>query len=155
MLFTALSLITNTSRLKGLSKLPHIAERLKLGPQDWSRLTDGPSQHGASPLSKEKAVAYHSIVMKAMFMSKRARPDVQHVVSFLSTRTTCSTSHDWAKLSRMMNFLHRTKDEVLKLSADGSYKIIWYVDAAFAVHPNMRSHTGAIMTMGKGAIQTI
>ena len=93
--------------------------------------------------------------MKAMFTSKRARPDVQPVVSFLATRTTCSTNHDWAKLSRMMNFLFRTKDEVLKFSADGSYKIIWYVDAAFAVHPNMRSHTGAIMTMGKGAIQTI
>ena len=63
-----------------------------------------------------------------MFMSKRARPDVQPVVSFLSTRTTCSTDHDWAKLSRMMNFLYRTKDDVLKFSVDGSYKIIWYVE---------------------------
>ena len=29
------------------------------------------------------------------------------------------------------------------------------MDAAFAVHPDMKSHTGAIMTMGGGAIQTI
>ena len=43
---------------------------------------------GATPLSREKSVAFHSIVMKGMFMSKRARPDVQPVVSFLSTRTT-------------------------------------------------------------------
>ena len=69
---------------------------------------------GATPLSREKSIAFHSIVMKAMFMSKRARPDVQPVVSFLSTRTTCSTDHDWAKLSRMMNFLYRTKDDVLR-----------------------------------------
>ena len=29
------------------------------------------------------------------------------------------------------------------------------MDAAFAVHPDMKSHTGAIMTMGGGAIQTM
>ena len=46
----------------------------------------------------------------------------------------------------MMNFLYRTKDDVLKFSVDGSYKIKWYVDAAFAVHPDMKSHTGAVMT---------
>ena len=27
-----------------------------------------------------------------------------------------------------------------------------YVDASFAVHPDMRSHTGVIITLGKGAI---
>ena len=28
----------------------------------------------------------------------------------------------------------------------------WWVDASFAVHPDMRSHTGAVMSIGKGAI---
>ena len=37
------------------------------------------------------------------------------------------------------------------LELDQWHKLHWYVDAAFAVHPDMRSHTGAIMTMGKGA----
>jgi hypothetical protein len=27
---------------------------------------------------------------------------------------------------------------------------MWYVDALFAVHPNMCGHTGGGMTMGKG-----
>ena len=27
---------------------------------------------------------------------------------------------------------------------------MWYVDASFAVHPNMRSHTGGVFTMGRG-----
>jgi hypothetical protein len=27
---------------------------------------------------------------------------------------------------------------------------MWYVDASFAVHPNMRSHTGGGLTMGRG-----
>jgi ABC-type transport system involved in Fe-S cluster assembly fused permease/ATPase subunit len=32
---------------------------------------------------------------------------------------------------------------------------MWYPDAAFAVHQDMKSHTGAVLTMGKGAMQTI
>jgi hypothetical protein len=27
---------------------------------------------------------------------------------------------------------------------------MWYVDALFAVHPNMRSHTGGGLTIGRG-----
>ena len=35
---------------------------------------------------------------------------------------------------------------------DGSGIIRWYVDASFAVHKDMRSHTGGMMmTIGKGA----
>ena len=28
----------------------------------------------------------------------------------------------------------------------------WWVDASFAVHPDMKSHTGGVMTLGKGAV---
>jgi hypothetical protein len=31
----------------------------------------------------------------------------------------------------------------------------WYVDASFAVHPEFKSHTSAMMTLGKGAMQSI
>jgi hypothetical protein len=31
----------------------------------------------------------------------------------------------------------------------------WYVDASFAVHPDFKSHTGTMMTQGKGAVQSI
>ena len=29
------------------------------------------------------------------------------------------------------------------------------MDASFAVYPNLKSHTGAIMTMGQGATQSV
>ena len=50
-----------------------------------------------------------------------------------------------------MIFLQNTKDECLNLTIDDSGVARWYVDAAFAVHPDMRTHTGAFMTMGRGA----
>jgi hypothetical protein len=31
----------------------------------------------------------------------------------------------------------------------------WYVDASFAVHPDFKSHSSAVMTLGKGAMQSI
>jgi hypothetical protein len=55
----------------------------------------------------------------------------------------------------MMCFLKGTRDDVLTLSSDDSQNIIWHVDAAFSVHNDMKSHTGATMSLGEGAIQSI
>ncbi len=38
----------------------------------------------------------------------------------------------------------------LILAADGTSVLSWYVDALFAVHPDMRGHTGGAMTTGTG-----
>ena len=50
----------------------------------------------------------------------------------------------------MMEYLRVERLQPLILSADGSGVLMWYVDASFAVHPNMRSHTGGGLTMGRG-----
>jgi hypothetical protein len=41
---------------------------------------------------------------------------------------------------------------VLTLRADNVNIIKWWVDAAFAIHKDMGSHTGGVMSMGAGAI---
>jgi hypothetical protein len=56
---------------------------------------------------------------------------------------------------RLMKYLQQTVQDCLTLRADGSGDLKWYVDAAFAVHPDFRSHTGAVMTMGKGATTSL
>ena len=40
------------------------------------------------------------------------------------------------------------------LEADSTGTLCWYIDAAFAVHPDMKSHTGSTFTLGKGAISS-
>ena len=42
---------------------------------------------------------------------------------------------------------------MLTLSTDLLHVIKWYIDKSFAVHPNFKSYTGSVMTMGEGAIQ--
>ena len=43
----------------------------------------------------------------------------------------------------------------MTLRADRTGEHHWCVDASFAVHPDCRSHAGAVMTMGGGAITSI
>jgi hypothetical protein len=106
----------------------------------------------AERLSPMKAEAFHTHVAKALFLTKRSRPDIALTVAFLCTRVQESNTSDWNKLIRMMDFLKRTKDDCLTLQSDGSRNVTWGVDAAFAVHPDSRSHSGFTMTMGKGAV---
>ena len=47
-----------------------------------------------------------------------------------------------------MEYLHRTANMPLTLSADKSGTLEWYVDATFAVHTNMCGHTGGALTLG-------
>jgi hypothetical protein len=106
----------------------------------------------AKKLEEERRSIFHTFVMKAMFLCKRARPDIDQAISFLSSRVREANEGDWIKLLRVMSFLKGTIDDVLTLEADDTNTLTWYVDVAFAVHADMRSHTGAIFTMGKGAI---
>ena len=56
---------------------------------------------------------------------------------------------------RIVKYLNRKNKKYFTLS-DYNLKLIkWYVDAVFAVHPDFKGHTGAIMTMGKGSVQSV
>jgi hypothetical protein len=103
-------------------------------------------------LDEERKGIFHTFVMKAMFLCKRARPDINPAIGFLSSRVIAPNEGDWKKLVKVLGFLKGTKDDILTLEADDTQTLTWYIDAAFAVHADMKSQTGAVFTMGKGAI---
>jgi hypothetical protein len=49
-----------------------------------------------------------------------------------------------------MEYLRGNHDQPLVLGADNNGLLMWYVDTSFAMHPNMRGHTGGGLTMGRG-----
>lgn len=106
-------------------------------------------------LQKETAENFHTFVAKALFACKRVRPDIHTANAALCTRVKGPTTDDDKKLLRLMKYLNRTKKDKLILSADDLHVIKWYVDASFAVHPDFKSHTGAVATLGKGAPYTM
>ena len=46
--------------------------------------------------------------MKLMYIAKRARPDIETAVGFLSTRVSKSDTDDWAKLKTVLQYLYGT-----------------------------------------------
>ena len=106
-------------------------------------------------LTKDMAEQFHRSTAQGLFLCKRGRPDISPVIAYLTTRVKYPNQDDWMKLIRMMKFLKQTTTDRLTLRADGSKSLKWHVDAAFAVHPDFKSHTGATMTMGDGAITSV
>jgi len=61
---------------------------------------------------------YHLYVAKAMFMSKRVRPDIHQVVAVLLTRVKQPNDSDWSKLKILIMYLNGTKTKGLFLHID-------------------------------------
>jgi hypothetical protein len=103
-------------------------------------------------VDEKKAQFYHTYVAKTLFVCKRARPDLQTTVSFLCKRVKDCREDDYKKLKRMLQFIRATKDDYLTLSAASLHNVRWWVDASYAVHPDMKSHTCGALSLGTGVI---
>ena len=106
-------------------------------------------------LDPKRKEVFHSFVAKALFLSKRARLDIAPTVAILASRVQAPKQGDWNRLVRLMRYIHSTKGWHLTLSADDLRVLKWYIDASFATHPDYKSHTGAVLTMGGGALQSL
>ena len=98
---------------------------------------------------------FHTVVAKLLYLGKRIRPDILVAVSFLCTRVTCATVRDEEKLARVLKYLGASSGQSLMLGAGVSsepLRLFAYVDASYGVHEDGKSHTGAVMTLGCGAI---
>lgn len=104
----------------------------------------------APKLTEEQGLAFHTTVAKLLFFCKHARPDIQTVVSFLCTRVQSADEDDWKKLDKVLRYLRGTLDRSLHLEAESLHIFKWWVDASYAVHPDMRSHIGTSMSLGRG-----
>jgi hypothetical protein len=106
----------------------------------------------AELLGEVRRKKFHSFVAKALYLGKRIRPDILVAVSFLCTRVTKATEEDEQKLNRLIQYVNATIDQPLILGASDQVLVLAYVDASYGVHEDGKSHTGAVITLGAGAI---
>ena len=60
-------------------------------------------------LNEQKSQIFHTFTAKALFATKRAKPDIHISVAFLTTRVICPNENDCNKLLRIMRYLQGTK----------------------------------------------
>ena len=104
-----------------------------------------------SPLLEgEEFDTFQSVVAKLLYVAIRARLDMLLPVAFLCTRVTKSTKQDQMKLKRVLEYVKGSIDLVYTMGAESLNSVQSWVDASYAVHPDMKSHTGGITSFGLG-----
>jgi hypothetical protein len=78
--------------------------------------------------------------------------DLLLAISFLSTRISKSTVEDEGKLRRVLEYIKGAADLEYELGADHLSSFTTWVDASYATHPDMKSHTGGLVSFGTGAL---
>ena len=100
-------------------------------------------------VTEAERVSFHSNVARAAYLAKRARPDILMPVAYLATRVTKCTRDDLAKLDRLLRYVNATKERgiVLRIGEEG-VNVKVYIDAAYGVHADGKSHTGSCVAVG-------
>ena len=146
-----------------VSMFKHIDSALKDFPEEIKGKAATPAanhlfdirEEGAKPLSPQVADQFHHSAAQLLFISARARRDLQTTVSFLTTRVKEPDNDDLGKLRRAMKYINGTRRLKLKLkidSIDDILNLLWFIDASHCVHWDSRGHGGAALMMGTGAM---
>lgn len=105
-------------------------------------------------LSDDERERFHTNVAKLLYLGKRARPDILLAATFLCTRVRSPGKDDLKKLNRCARYLNKTKKTIdYRINATKDMlEMCVYVDASFAVHDTFRSHSGAVLTIGRNTV---
>ena len=90
---------------------------------------------------------YLSLLMKLMFLATRTRPDLLTTVCGLATKCKAPTAADQKRLDRVIGYLANTADLSLKCNVT-DLTLHAYFDAGWACHPDLKGHSGIIITLG-------
>lgn len=85
----------------------------------------------------------------------RSRPDIQCALSFAAMHTHTPTHQHYRNLLKIVAYLYNTKDKGLILRSQScpnnnldTFQLYCFVDAAYLVHPDSKSHTGYTISFG-------
>jgi hypothetical protein len=91
---------------------------------------------------------YLSKLMSVMYLALATRMDVLKEVVFLSTKCKCPNKSDMKKLDKVLQFINYSRRKVRVFKVDDLS--IWiYIDAAYGVHSDGKSHSGCVITLGE------
>ena len=72
-------------------------------------------------------------------------------VALLCKRVKCPNVGNWKKLRRLVQYVRATIYLPLIVGSDGLGNLVWSIDASFAVHTDMKSHSVYCLSLGIGS----
>ena len=90
--------------------------------------------------------------MQGLYLGQHGWPDIHTAIAFLCSRLQNPNEDDYKKLTRLIRYLHGSKCLILTLRANNDGIVWWWIDASYAVHDDMKGHTGAALSLRKGGI---
>ena len=103
-------------------------------------------------LDSDEKEFFHSTIAKILYLGKRVRPDLLVTISFLVRRVQLPDADDYEKMVRLIQYIRGTKGYGIRLSAEANLSVTAFIDAAYGVHWDLKSHTGAVITLGRGPV---
>jgi hypothetical protein len=132
-------LLKGCEDLKGTAPTPAKAEFFHVKPESSDPLLDDKQRD-----------KFHSSTAQLLHLCKRVRPDILTAVAFLTKRVTKPQEEDYNILLGVIQEIRATHDMGMVLEVRGTPTVTAYVDALYGVHPDMKSHTGCLMTLDAG-----
>lgn len=93
------------------------------------------------------STVFLSLLMSALFLGKRTRPEILTPLSILQSRSTSPDQYDMMALLQVFKYLRGTIDKRIRFSPK---KIVlhYWVDASYASSDDCRGHNGIMATIG-------
>jgi len=96
-------------------------------------------------INSGRCVTWNNWMVLSMPTEVPGHPDSD---GLLCTRVKNPDPDDYKKLTHIMQYLWGIQELTLRIEPDGHPN--WWVESSYAVHPDMYSHSGIYLTLGKG-----
>jgi len=100
-------------------------------------------------LSPDQVREFQSRVGALSYLSWQSRPDILFAVNTLSRKTREPNWEDWEAVNRVLNYVVGTRDLGLLFHSGEGVKLYATVDASYATHSDLKSHTGCTFHLGR------
>ena len=108
-------------------------------------------------LDKDGITEYQSKIGSLLYLTIMTRPDILYATCWYSRRCKSPTNFDMEAVDRILYYIMGTKEKGLRFKSDNGITLYATVDASYACHDDMKSHTGCTLHIGSlsGAYQSI
>ena len=104
----------------------------------------------ASPfLGKRDITEYQGIIGSLMYLASQTRPDILYAVCAHARFSKSPTESDREGAVRILHYVNNTPDLGLKLYSGEGIVLYATVDASYACHTDLKSHTGCTLHLGR------